>query len=90
MTAGIAASDLADADLERELTHVHEKRHDIFLTGTADSLSNNISRMLELEQAYLERFGDLVPEATAKIEALKAGPGQRAIRGTTSEPAARG
>ena len=90
MSAGIDATELSDEHLERELTHVHEKRHDIFLTGTADAFANNISRTLELESAYLQRFGDRVSEAEAKLAALNAGPGDRAIRGETSRPASRG
>lgn len=65
---GIAPSDLSDEDLERELTHVHEKRHDIFLSGTADQLINLTSRARELECEYLRRFGDRVVEAAAKSE----------------------
>lgn len=83
MNFGISGTDLTDEDLERELRHVHEKRHDILMTGPADALANNISRTLELESAYLQRFRDRVPEADAKLEALKAGPGQRALFGST-------
>jgi len=36
MSQGIPASQLSDEDLERELTHAHEKRHDIFVGGTVD------------------------------------------------------
>src|SRR4051794_28401599 len=90
MSAGIPASELTDDDLERELTHVHEKRHDVFLTGTADQLLNNVARMLELEKAFLERFGERVPDADAKIAALQAGPGDRAMHGSTTQPLARG
>ena len=79
---GIDGADLSDEDLERELVHVHEKRHDIFLTGAADALANNLSRMLELESAYLQRFRDRIPDAAAKLEALKAGPGERASFGS--------
>ena len=47
---GIVASDLSDEDLERELAHAHEKRHDIFVNGTADQL---INRTHELACEYL-------------------------------------
>jgi hypothetical protein len=66
-TPGVPASELSDADLERELAHVHEKRHDIFLTGTAEQLHNHTLRTRELERAYLERFADRVTEADAKL-----------------------
>ena len=85
MDLGIDGADLSDEDLERELTHVHEKRHDILRTGSADALANNISRTLELESAYLKRFRDRVPDADAKLEALKAGPGQRALFGSLGQ-----
>jgi hypothetical protein len=65
---GIAPSDLSDEDLERELAHSHEKRHDIFLSGTADQLINLSTRTRELECEYLRRFGHRVPEAAAKSE----------------------
>jgi uncharacterized protein DUF6158 len=66
MTHGIPASELSDDDLERELTHAHEKRHDIFVDGTVDQLRNHSSRTSELEQAYLERFADRVKDAAEK------------------------
>jgi hypothetical protein len=66
MTHGIPASDLSDDDLERELTHAHEKRHDIVVDGTVDQLRNHSSRTAELEQAYLERFSDRVKDAAEK------------------------
>lgn len=65
---GIPPSDLSDEDLERELRHAHEKRHDIFVSGTADQLMNLSTRTRELECEYLRRFGDQVPEAAAKSE----------------------
>ena len=65
---GIAASDLSDDDLERELGHAHDKRHDIFLDGTADQLINLSNRTRELECEYLRRFGNRVSEAVAKFE----------------------
>ena len=63
---GIPAGDLADDDLERELAHSHEKRHDIFVGGTADQLANHSSRTRELEAEYLRRFADRVKDAEAK------------------------
>jgi hypothetical protein len=66
MTQGIPASELSDDDLERELTHAHEKRHDIFVDGTVDQLRNHSARTHELEQAYLQRFADRVNDADKK------------------------
>jgi hypothetical protein len=66
MTGGIPASELSDDDLERELAHAHEKRHDIFTDGTADQLRNHSARTSELERAYLQRFADRVKDADQK------------------------
>jgi hypothetical protein len=63
---GIPASELADEDLERELAHSHEKRHDIFVGGTADQLANHSTRTRDLEAEYLRRFSDRVKDADAK------------------------
>jgi hypothetical protein len=66
-TQRIPAIELSDEDLERELAHAHDKRHDIFLTGTADQLRNHSIRTHELEQAYLQRFADRVTAADEKL-----------------------
>jgi len=66
MSEGIPGADLGDDDLERELLHVHEKRHDIFVDGTAEQLHNLDLRTAELERAYLERFPDRVKDAAEK------------------------
>jgi hypothetical protein len=66
MSEGIPGADLSDEDLERELKHAHEKRHDIFLDGTVDQLRNHSLRTAELERAYLERFAGQVKDADAK------------------------
>ena len=70
MSDGIPGSELTDEDLERELRHAHEKRHDILVAGTADQLRNHGRRTAELERAYLERFADRVKDAGAKQELL--------------------
>lgn len=57
---GIRATDLADDDLYRELTHLHETRHDTFMTGTAAALANHTERMLELEEEYARRHPERV------------------------------
>jgi hypothetical protein len=53
---GVPASELDDADLLRELRHLHETRHDTFLHGTEDALANHTQRTAELEVEYLQRY----------------------------------
>jgi hypothetical protein len=67
MTPGIPASELTDEDLERELRHCHEKRHEIFIAGSADQLRNLTMRTRELELEYLRRFPDRVRDAADKF-----------------------
>ncbi|MDQ1702257.1 MAG: hypothetical protein QOF57_1509 [Frankiaceae bacterium] len=52
---GIRATELSDEDLDRELAHLHETRHDTFMTGTPAALQNHTDRMLELEAEYTRR-----------------------------------
>jgi len=58
---GVAPTDLADEDLERELKHLHETRHETFRNGSEDALEHHTERMLALEGEYLRRF----PERSA-------------------------
>jgi hypothetical protein len=58
--SGIPAAQLADDDLERELRHLHETRHETFLHGSEDALETHTARMFELEKEYLRRFPDRV------------------------------
>lgn len=53
---GQSAADIADEDLEREVAHLHETRHQTFLNGSADALTAHTERMLELEAEYAKRF----------------------------------
>jgi hypothetical protein len=55
---GIPADQLADDDLERELAHLHETRHEAVLNATQDALERHTARMFELEAEYLRRFPD--------------------------------
>ena len=57
-TTGVPATELDDADLERELTHLHETRHETFMNGSDDALQAHTERMLELEGEYVRRFPD--------------------------------
>ena len=66
-TQGIPAEELTDEDLERELAHTHEQRHDTFLDGTAHALATHTRRMFELEREFLRRFTDRVTEAADKL-----------------------
>jgi hypothetical protein len=68
MALGIPPGDLSDEDLERELRHTHEQRHDTFLNGTSEALSTHTRRMHELELEYLQRFPDRVREDARKLQ----------------------
>lgn len=65
--AGIPATELSDEDLDRELAHALEKRHDIFIDGTAEQLRNHSARTHELERAYLARFTERVNDGREKL-----------------------
>jgi crotonobetainyl-CoA:carnitine CoA-transferase CaiB-like acyl-CoA transferase len=52
---GLPASELSDAELERQGTRAHATRNWVFLHGTADQFRHHTERMLELEQEYLRR-----------------------------------
>lgn len=69
---GIAADELSDLDLTRELAHAHLKRHDTFLTGSAHALANHSVRTAELEREYARRFPDVVTDADQKLRDLSA------------------
>ncbi len=60
---GVPAHQLSDADLERELLHLHETRNDTFLHGSEDALAFHTERTAALEQEYLERNPDRIPDA---------------------------
>jgi hypothetical protein len=67
METGIPASELSDDDLERELAHAHEKRHEILLDGTVDQWRNLRARTDDLERGYVQRFVGRVKDAEAKL-----------------------
>lgn len=75
-TTGVPASELDDADLERELTHLHETRHETFMNGSGDALTAHTERMLELEGEYGRRF----PDRTA-ADPLRTREGSREMDG---------
>jgi hypothetical protein len=70
---GVAAADLAEGDLLRELHHLHETRHDTFLHGSGDALGTHTRRTAELEDEYLRRH----PEREVDPDRLRAGSRQR-------------
>jgi hypothetical protein len=53
---GIAPEALDDADLRREVAHLHETRHDTMLGGSEAALEAHTHRMLALEREFLRRF----------------------------------
>jgi hypothetical protein len=56
--AGIEPAALSDEELTREMTHLHETRHDAVLDASEDALENHTARMLALEQEFIRRFPD--------------------------------
>ncbi|GAB3285009.1 DUF6158 family protein [Parasphingorhabdus pacifica] len=55
MSSGVLAGDLSEADLTRELEHLHATRNETFLHGSPDALREHTARTFELEQEYLRR-----------------------------------
>ena len=62
-----AMAEISDEDLNRELNHLYEKRHDILRKGSADAWANHRERTDQLEAEYLRRFSRGVTEAAAKL-----------------------
>jgi Family of unknown function (DUF6158) len=52
---GIAAADLSDTDLLRELEQLHRTRQETFLHGPTSALQHHSERTAELELEYLRR-----------------------------------
>jgi hypothetical protein len=71
---GIAAVDLSDDDLVRELAQLHRTRHETFLHGSAQALVRHTERLGELESEYLNRF----PARDVDADRLRDGARQRA------------
>ena len=53
---------LTDEALERELRHLHETRNDTFLHGSDDALEFHTERTKALEDEYIRRNPDRVPD----------------------------
>ena len=54
-SGGVPASDLADADLLRELSELHRTRTDTLRHGSDQALAEHSRRTRELEEEYLRR-----------------------------------
>lgn len=73
---GIAASDLSDDDLERELRRLYETRAETFFDGSSSAFDTHTERMLELEAEYARRRPEEVepaPERTRNGARARAG-----------------
>jgi hypothetical protein len=66
---GVAALDLTDDDLLRELAEVHRTRHETLRHGSDDALDVHDERTIELESEYLRRY----PEREVDPQRLRAG-----------------
>jgi hypothetical protein len=53
--SGVLPEDLAEADLLRELEHLHTTRHGTFLHGAPAALREHSNRTAQLEKEYLRR-----------------------------------
>jgi hypothetical protein len=62
-----AMTEISDEDLNRELAHLYEKRHDILRTGSAGAWAHHRERTDQLEAEYLRRFSRGVTEAEQKL-----------------------
>ena len=70
---GVDPAVLSDPDLVRELSRLHETRHDTFLFGSDDALAVHTRRTAELEAEYLRRH----PERHVSPDRLRPGARQR-------------
>jgi Family of unknown function (DUF6158)/Protein of unknown function (DUF2795) len=70
---GVPADELSDADLGRELAHLHEKREETFRHGSPQALARHDERTAELEKEYLRRF----PEREVDPQRLRSGARRR-------------
>ena len=73
---GVPPAQLSDQDLERELAHLHETRHDTFLHASEDALHFHTVRTQELEAEYLRRNPDRVIDARRTRHGSRAQAGQ--------------
>jgi hypothetical protein len=64
---GIPPDELSDEELERDVAHLHETRHDTFLNGTDDALQAHTERMLALESEFARRFPERSKPDPARV-----------------------
>jgi hypothetical protein len=65
----VAAADLPDSALLRELATLHRTRHDTFLHGSEHALRRHSERTAEIEAEYLRRH----PERQVDADRLRSG-----------------
>ena len=53
---GVDPRELSDADLVREVTRLHETRHEAMRGASESAFEAHTRRMLALEQEYMRRF----------------------------------
>jgi hypothetical protein len=75
---GVAAAELADADLERELANLHRMRHETFLHGGWSALHTHTGRTVDLEEEYLRRH----PQREIDLQRTREGARRRQARPT--------
>lgn len=76
---GVPPTVLSDEALERELLHLHETRNDTFLHGSDDALAFHTERTAALEEEYVRRNPDRVPDARRTRHGSRELAGQDAI-----------
>lgn len=74
---GVPPAELGEDELRREMTHLHETRHDTVLGGSEDALETHTRRMLELEAEFQRRLPD---EAAPEPRRTRAGSRDEAAR----------
>jgi Family of unknown function (DUF6158) len=53
---GVDPRELSDDDVVREVTHLHETRHEAMRGASESAFEAHTERMLALEQEYMRRF----------------------------------
>jgi hypothetical protein len=66
---GVPSGELAEGDLDRELEHLHQTRHDVFLHGSEQALAHHTARTDQLEHEWLRRH----PEREVDPDRLRVG-----------------
>lgn len=76
---GVPPTLLTDEALDRELLHLHETRNDTFLHGSEDALTFHTARTAALEEEYLRRNPDRVPDVRRTRHGSRELAGQDAL-----------